>query len=743
MRSSLAMAIWLLATMASPAVGASENSACEHRTVDRPKIGLVLGGGGARGSAHIGVIRVLEEMNVPVDFVGGTSIGSLVGAFVAAGMTADELEQMMLGLDWDDLFVDDTAREDQPFRRKRDDNLVLFGPKLGIGRDSRLISTGAIAGQKISFLFERMIRERVQGSDFDLLPIPYRAVAADVITGQQVVFSEGDLAVAMRSSMSVPGVFDPVRMGKHLLVDGGIVNNVPVDVVRDMGADIIIAVDVGTGLTPEDELTSALAIVGQLTNLMIKFNTDDHLALLTERDVLITPELGRDVSSADFDKAATGIGIGYQAADAARAALAPLSLSDAEYAAYRDAVVACVTPMRPVDFVRLENRSRFGDPVIRQRLTIREGEPLDTEELDSNIRQIHALGFIELARYEVVEEGGRTGIVVHVDQDTRGTQFLEWGLDYAGDGDSSSLNFRVGYLNTAVDAFGSEFRVVTQLGEDPFVFADLYKYVNPRLKLFVEPQLFVERREFTAYEDGDPLLVAQVTQYGGALGIGRELGRSAAISLGVRSFAGQVESDVGTLPGGDFDFNGGEYFVRVMYDRLDNRYFPGRGGLIDMRYLNADENLGSDDEYEQVLVDALFARTFDRHTIMGGGRYYETLDQDAPVYALFRAGGFPRLSGYHEEELAGQNFAMGLVGYRYHFAGSGLLPAHLGMTLEYGQLADDADELFDDASFAGSFYLGYRSPIGPLYMGVGLAEGGRQRYFLRIGNVFGNSSIGR
>lgn len=179
----------LLLSMASVA-----HPVCDHVASDRPKVGLVLGGGGARGSAHIGVIRVLEDLRVPVDFVGGTSIGSLVGALLASGMTADELERIMLGLDWNDLFSDDTARQDQPFRRKRDDNLALFGSKLGIGKGADLIPRGAIAGQKISFMFERLVRERVQASDFDDLPIPYRAVATDVITGQEVVFSEGDLA---------------------------------------------------------------------------------------------------------------------------------------------------------------------------------------------------------------------------------------------------------------------------------------------------------------------------------------------------------------------------------------------------------------------------------------------------------------------------------------------------------------------------------------------------------------------
>lgn len=726
---------------ANPPAAAGEP--CRAGAGDRPTIGLVLGGGGARGSAHIGVIRKLEELRIPVDYVAGTSIGSLVGAMLATGMTADELDAMMLGLDWEDLFTDDTARADQPFRRKRDDNLALFGPKVGVGKDASLLPAGAIAGQKISFLFEKMVRERTQTTDFDDLPIPYRAVAADIATGAQVVMAQGDLAVAMRASMSVPGVFDPVVYGEHLLVDGGIVNNLPVDVVRGMGADVIIAVDVGSGLTARNDLNSAIAVVLQMTNLMIQNNADEQIASLTPRDVLITPPLGTEVSSTGFDKAAAGIAIGYGAADAAHAQLAALSLDEADYAAYRAALAACVTPMPPLDFVRIENTSRFDDSVIRERLTIREGEALDADELDENLRQIYALGFIELARYEVVEDADQVGIVVHVDQDSRGTQFLEWGLDYTGDGDDSALNVRVAYLNSAVDRFGSEFRALSILGEDPTLLLDLYKYVRPRLKLFLNPQLYAERREVPVYDGRDKIFTTEVTQYGGGLSAGREFGRHASLELGARLFSGSVDTEVGTNPIGDFDYDGGEYFLRAVYDRLDDRYFPGSGSLIDARLLTSDDGLGADAEYEQLVVDALIARSLGRHTFMGGARYYETLDEQAPVYARFRAGGFARLSGFNDQELTGQNFAMGLAGYRYHVAGSGLLPASLGMTVEYGQVAENADDLFDDALLNGSLYFGYRSPIGPLYLGVGLAEGGRQRLFLRVGNVFGRSTIGR
>jgi NTE family protein len=722
---------------------AQAESNCPAPDLERPGIGLALGGGGARGSAHIGILRLLEEMRVPVDYVAGTSMGSLVGAMYATGMGASELETVVLSIDWDLLFEDDTDREDRPFRRKRDDDIALYGPKLGIGEGSSLLSRGAISGQKISFLFETLVRKRTSTQNFSNLPIPYRAITTDLATGKEVVLSEGDLALAMRASMSVPGVFDPVVWDDYLLVDGGLVNNVPLDVVRDMGADIVIAVDVGTGLTPKDELTNMVAALGQLTSFLTTRNVEINLARLEDTDILIQPPLGHTVTSASFSESAVGIGIGYEAAQKVRGQLQHLAISESDYHDYQQRKQACATPPQSIDFVRLDNRSRFADEVILERVTVQPGDALDYNALEQTVSGIYALGFLDLARYEIVEEENATGLILHVTQDSRGTQFIETGLDFSGDGDSTAINLRLGYLNTALDDYGSEFRALGQVGEDPALLLDVYKYVNPELKLFAQPRLFAERREFTAYEDGDALLTSQVNQYGGALGVGREFGSHSSVSGGIRLFQGSVDIEIGPPGIPDFDFDGGEYFLQGTFDRVDDRYFPGDGALVQLNYFNSQEGLGADAEYEQLALDTFLARSYQRHSVLFGARYYETIDGTAPPYALFRAGGFARLSGYRRDELNGQNFGMLLGGYRYHFAGSGMLPAFLGGTVEYGKVAEDSSDLFDDAEFNGSLYFGYRSPLGPLYIGVGAAEGGLQTYFFHIGNIFGNSSVTR
>jgi NTE family protein len=727
--------------MAQPVAG----SVCKREPIiERPVIGLVLGGGGARGAAHIGVLKLLEEMRVPVDRIAGTSMGSIVGGLFATGLSAAELEDIVIGQDWENIFVDQTARADRPFRRKRDDDFNLFGPKFGIGKDSSLLPRGAFAGQKIVLFFESVVGERVRQRNFDDLPIPYRAVAADLVTGDEVVLTEGDLTIAMRASMSIPAAFDPVPMGDRLLVDGGVVNNLPVNVARDMGADVVIVVDVGTPLASAEELTNVLSITGQLTGLLVNGNTTRQLATLTPDDVLILPPLGSEIAAGDFTKMDNAIPLGYEGATRQRAALAALSLSERDYSAHRAQITSCVDQPAIIDFVRIDNRSRFRDAVIEERLHVKPGEPFDGERLDADMAQIYALGFIEYARYSVVEEDGKSGLVVQVQQDLRGTAFVETGIDLIGDSDGTDLNLRVGLLKTDLDSYGSELRVLGQAGQTPALYTELYKPFGPPLQWIFNPAALLQRREVNLFDDdGNRLAIFKIDELDGTLALGREFGRSAALFAAVRWFTGDINVQTGDPAFGDEHFQGGEYVFRGRYDTLDDRYFPSSGALLRFRYSLSDSSLGADEHYDQLGISAFGAKTWGHHTLIAGSRYNTTLGDDAPVYALYSGGGFMNLSGLETDEVAGQHLGVGLARYRYRFSGTGLMPAFVGTSVEYGTAANDRDDIIDDGIWNGSLYLGYRSLLGPLYLGIGFAEDDRRTYFLKIGNVFGQPGLGR
>ncbi len=738
--SQMLLTCLLLATVTT----ATQAQVCERAAVEnRPKIGLALGGGGARGGAHIGVLRVLEEMQVPVDYIAGTSMGSIVGALYASGMDVDALEEAILAADWDDLFSDSTAREDRPLRRKSEDDLGLYNPAIGVGKGNQVLTAGAVAGQKILFLFETLTSQQLQVESFDQLPIPYRAVAADIVSGQKVVLDHGDVALAMRASMSVPGVFDPVRWGEeHLLVDGGIVRNLPVDVVRDMGADIVIAVNVGTLPATADDLKNLLSIIGQMSSLMITANTQQQIESLQADDILITPDLGRKISAADFERVDETIPIGYAGAESVREQLAGLGVTKAQYDAWRAGVETCVTGPPTVQFVRLENNSRFSDDVLLKKISVEPGQPLDYAELDKDIRQIYALDFIRFARYWIEEDDGQKGVVIQVEQDQRGTDFFQSGIEMFLDERDSGFNIKAAYLKTDLNDWGAEARTAAQIGDDAGLFAELYYPLDDEFRWIFRPQARYSRRELNVF-DSDGAAVSQwaIDEYGGLIGFGREFGRHAGLFVGARAYVGEANVEIGN-PGDDFRYKGGEWFLGLRYDRLDDRYLPSRGSFADLAYIKSDEGLGADTEFEQVTFTWFTTQTWDRHTWQLGTRFNTTLDDNAPIYALFTGGGFLNMSGFQPNELVGQHYGATLLGYRYEVARTGFLPAYVGATVEYGNAANRASDVYGEGILNGSIYFAYDSPLGPFYVGAGWNEEHSGVIFLKLGSILTNQSIG-
>lgn len=728
----------LLLLLPMPAAAAD---VCVSEDAERPSIGLVLGGGGARGSAHIGVIRALEEMRVPIDCVVGTSMGSLVGALYATGMSVPEMEETIAGIDWGVMFRDETPREDQPYRRKRDDEIfALYGPKIGIGKESSLIPTGLISGQNINFLFESLISERVQANNFDQLALPFRAVAADLLTGEAVVIGSGNLALAMRASMSVPAVFDPVVWEDKLLVDGGIANNLPVDVARDMGADIVIAVDVGSGGLAREDVKNILSVVSQLTNLMVMGNVEASRQSLTEQDILIRPDLPRGFTSASFARATEGATVGYESTIGDRSRIEQLGLDRASYDDYLTTVVRRSPKPPVIEFVHLDNQSQFADELILEQLNLELGAPIDRAQLESDIRMVYGLGFLDMVRYEVVEEDGQRGVKLHVRQDSRGTNYLEWGLDLFADDVTNGFNLRLGWLKTDLDDLGSELRVAGQVGRETSLVFDLYKYLDKSAKFFILPRAFAETRELTEFVDDEPNSINELEQYGADIALGREFSRHAALTVGLRAFKGDVETLIGETDPTDGAYSAGEHFLDWTYDRLDDRYLPHNGIFYRLGYFGAADWLGSDDDYDQLQLTGYWAKSLGRHILSGGVSVNATIDGTAPKYALFSAGGLFNLSGYNLGESAGQNLGVLTFIYQYEVLG-GFVPGRVGASVEYGGVKDNWEDLFQQGEFHGSVHAGFNTPIGPAYLGFGVGEGGQHRWFFKFGRIFGSNSI--
>lgn len=704
----------------------------------RPRIGLALSGGGARGAAHVGVLKVLEDMRIPIDCVAGTSMGSIIGGLYAAGMTPDEIQQALKTMDWEHIFNDKPPREERSFRRKRDDDLYLVKAKPGYSDGKIKLPSGLIQGQKFDLALRKLALRVSNIQDFDRLPIPFRAVASDIGTGASVILSKGDIALAMRASMAVPGAFAATTIDGRILVDGGITNNLPISVVRDMCADIVIAVDISTPLMKPEDVRNMLTITQQLAGIMTRTNTEQQIASLTDRDVLIVPDLA-DITSAHFTRAGEAILAGGAAAQAQRAELAKLSLPEADFRSHMAARHASEVNQPIVEFVRIDNRSRLADEMISERLHIREGEPLDTAQIEKDIATIYGLELFENVGYSVVEEDGKAGVVVTARERSWGPDYLQFGLALSGDarGDNS-YNFGLAYLKTGINPRGGEVRIAGQVGSEPLISLDWYQPLDYRSRYFIEPKIGYRVRTFTQYTPGgDKLSQYRVTSNLLELGVGREIGVHGEVRVGYRGAFGDIDLEVGdpSLPVGEFD--SGSVFGRLWVDRLDNAYFPARGYTGQLEYALFRPEFGNDDNLDQLQSSFNYFHTINAHTFGLGGQFNTTLEGAAAVQDRFRLGGFLHLSGYDQDSISGQHSAVVTALYYRRFTGLKLLPWYVGGSLEYGNVWEDRDDMsFASAIAAGSIFLGADTPVGPLYIGYGHAEQGRNAGFMYLGKTF-------
>jgi NTE family protein len=728
--------VGLLCVASLPAALAEEPAG---ESLERPRIGLALSGGGARGAAHVGVLRVLEELRIPVDYVAGTSMGSIIGGLYASGMTPDQIETALKEMDWDNVFSDRPPRVDRPFRRKRDDDLYLVKAKPGFNDGKLMFPSGAIQGQKFDLALRQLVRHVSTVTDFDELAIPFRAVATDIGAGKPVVLGSGDLAMAMRASMAVPGAFAATEIDGRVLVDGGITNNLPIDVVRDMGADIVIAVDISTPLSDPENVRNMLQITGQLTSIMTRTNAELQIASLTERDVLIIPDLGK-IGSGDFNLAVQAVETGRVAAEAQRNELVRLSLVDDEFRAHMAARRDPPEAREIVDFVRIVNNSRVADEMIRVRIQQPVGEPLDVARLEADISRLYGLELFQTVHYDLVKENGKSGVEITANERSWGPNYLQFGVALSNDFRADNrYNMGVGYLRSAINPLNGELRFGVQVGEDPILGADWYQPLDYASNYFVESRLRAERLNIAVFDGaGDPFAEYRVSQLGAELSGGRNLGVLAEARVGVRRITGDVDVRIGSPDLTEFDFESGSLYGRFLFDSLDNVNFPTHGAIMLAEYSLFREALGSDDNLEQLRSRVSYLTSFGAHTVGIGARFNTTTDGTAAIQNRFRMGGFLDLSGLPQDYLSGAHTA---ILQAIYYRKAPLIPFfdwYVGSSLELGNAWESRDDIsVGSAILNGSVFLGLDTPLGPLYLGYGLAEGGSNAAFFYLGKTFG------
>jgi NTE family protein len=731
-RLRLVLAVALLVSAAEAPIASEVPPA---GSVQTPRVALALSGGGARGIAHVGVLKVLEELRIPVHCVVGTSMGAIVGGTYAAGRSVDEMQTIVLEADWAEIFRDIPPRREIAVRRKIDDYKPLFGFELGVQNGSLALPKGLIAGVSIESFFREMAQPAASITDFDKLPVPFRAMATDLETGASVVLGKGNLAQAMRASMSVPGAIAPVEIDGRLLVDGGLADNLPIEVARRLCGDVVIAVNISTPPLRRDQITSARSVTSQMINFIGLQTVKDQLKTLTPQDVLIAPDLG-DISASSFDRSRDAIRIGEEATRALADHLRRYSVPPEQYAAFRVQQLAEAKPLGKVDEVRVEGLQRTNPAVARALVESQPGQPLTEEKVAADLRRIFGTGDFEAITYRIV--GGENGprvLLIEPTEKSWGPNFVRFGLalasDFAGD---NQFNAMVQYRRTWLNRLGAEWVSELQIGQNSFFRTEWYQPLNEAGKWFVAPTFYAGQQTRGVFINEDKVADYRVGVVQGGLDGGLRLGTWGQLRAGPvwSNVNARVDTGSPLLP--TTRQNNAGLRAGLFIDQTDQAWFPRHGFAATGAAYSAMASLGSDVAYNRVELGARAVRSFGPHTFNLAVSAGSALGSDMPAYDSFTLGGPLRLSAYRLNELAGRQFTFSRLMYYNRrielpdLLGSGVF---VGGSAEVARMSDRADGLpAGGNAWSVSTFLAAVTFLGPAYLGVGVGPARWSIYLL-------------
>ncbi|MCP5162297.1 MAG: patatin-like phospholipase family protein [Hahellaceae bacterium] len=725
----------LMIGMSSPVQAEAESEVQIMPSPHRPKVGLVLSGGGAKGLAHVGVLRVLEEMHVPVDVLVGTSAGSAVAALYAMGMPLDEIEDRFHEMDWSLGFTDEHSREERAFRRKQEDReMASFG--LGLGLEGVKLRRGAVEGQELQLVLNDLTASASHVRDFDQLPLRYRAVAADLATGAPVAIGKGSLSRAIRASMSIPMVYSPVEIDGKLLVDGGVAANLPIDVARQLGAEVVIAIDISTQLSKKEELSNALLIADQITNLLTRRNVDVQLRSLTDQDVLIVPNL-EGAGTADFDRSDELVELGATAARAAALELHPLAVSPQEWQAYEIRRTLKHPASQVLDRVEMVNHSHVSDEFILSRIQLKPGMMLDRKQLEKNIREIYGLGYFESVTYEVFPAQDGLALRIEAREKSWGPNYFRVGLgiedNFQGD---NFFNLAVGYNMTALNRLGAEWDTRAAIGNNPYLKTEFYQPLSFIWRYFVALEAGVEKDLINQYAGSQWVAEHDIRYSYGRLSLGKELGPSAEIRSFIES--GQFNDSVerGSSQAEFAEEQAGRVGIKFRFDSQNQVDMPTEGTFMALVGESSLPEVGASRRFDRLAGTFSRALTFNEYTLHGRVAGSKLISGQGSVANYVRLGGFMRLSGYARDQFANQDAALGSFAIYRRF-GRSLFSYYLGGAYEVGNVWDDlGDAKWSDTVDSLTAFVAFETPLGMLNLAYSHADSHNQSVYLSLGMGF-------
>ncbi len=720
----------------------------------RPAIGLVLSGGGARGYAHLGVLKVLAAHRIPIDCIAATSMGAVVGGLYASGMRADDMIDRLANVDLADVAFDVARRQDLPQKQREDDERYVGGLTLGFDRDGIRRPVGLVQGNRLQALLADWTAEVPATRSFDRLPIPFRAVATNLRNGHKVVLDHGSLPLAIRASMAMPGLFSPTELDGRTLVDGGLVDNLPVDTVREMGADVVIAVDVGSQLRPLDALTSPADVVQQMMAILIRQNVTPQRDAIGARDVLLEPALGA-LNFSDFRNAKQAIAAGEAAAEAALPRLEPYALTPQAYAAHRTAHQRATEP--PVRLANIEIRTRGPVPkrVVADALHVKPGDVYDAAAVNHDLQALVANRDFDSVTQQLVPDDTDDANTLRIDATSRdwGPNFLLFGLGMSSDSSNEGgFRFRVGYRRPWLTDSGLEFRGDATLGSDlQRLYVELRQPLTQPYGVYLAPHAEFERRFENQYVGSYRVPDARLQTQSIGLDLGVPIGRLGDFRVGLVDSHTSLSAGTPILfvtPDGALDAvypNASEHVLsaraQLQIDQLDDPQLPRQGYAFRMR---AEKSLQASQQARYTEVDgkAVLAWDAGRHSLgatVEGGKLF---GNDVAINAFaFTLGGFQRLAAYSIDALSGSAYAFGQLTYMNRLSlFNGVLPIkafYLGASVELGNIWPGGG-LTPAGSLKQSYTLfsAFSTSIGPIYVGVAVAPHGQRNVYLQLGRTY-------
>jgi len=731
----------IVLSILSCAASAVPNETPTNSDSPRPTVAVVLGGGGAHGIAHLGVLAELERQRIPIDLVVGTGFGGIIGGLYASGMSVEEINEFLFDTDWDDVFNPDTRREDLSFRRKRDDADFLIKYSVGVKNGEAQMPTSLVPSDKLAQLLQSATANTKGVQKFDDLPVPFRTVAMDLLTGDEVVLQSGALDRAMLATLSSPGTLPPVQIGDRPLITGSLVNNLPVNVARDWGADVIIVVDIGTYIREANDLSSIFAIVDQVGHLFQSQNSQASILRITDSDILIQPDI-RAHKETDVSDPTINVDAGARSVADIASRLDPLRLNEQQYAGMQASRIARRSLDPVISRIDLKNDSKVDDAVILSHVSQPLNEPLNGKELEEDLRKIYGIGAFSAVDFSLIDEGESSVLELTTVESHAGNRFWRFGISMQDD-----LNGNSAYTGSAsmtwtnLNSFGAEWRNVFRIGERQQISTQFYQPLVRSGRYFMSVGAGYSERNLNIFADGDILGQVRVRETAGQLKFGRIFGNSGQVSAGILRGSGSTRSNIGSgIPSTEYDVGG--YQAGAAYDTYNNIYFPNKGTRASLDWVGQRESAGASFDVDIVTSSLGTARTWGDQTLIGGFTIQSQLNDVAGAQNLVTTGGLFQLSGFQKDELSGRHSAVGrAILYRKMRSNPlrGILDAtiYFGGSLELGNAWQDSDDVsFSNTLLAGSLFLGADTFVGPVYFAGGYAQGGNTAMYLFVGRPF-------